>query len=181
MADLRDEARGLYHAGRYDEAYARYGILAEQGDTEAQLILGRMLAEGLGAERDSVASENWYRCAARKGLPEAQHRLGYLAYQRHDYSYREAASQGYLPALWRLAWLYRQGKGVPLDINKAYALFDQAAKAGHVFAQRDLALLLLRGKRGFLEVFRGLMLLARCILDGIKVAWKADPDEKMKV
>jgi len=186
MADLRDEAKGLYHAGRYKEACARYHILAEQGDIQAQLMLGGMLAEGLGTERDSAESEKWYKCAAQNGAPEAQHHLGYLSYQSQDYSsahnwYREAASQGYLPALWRLAWLYRQGKGVPLDNSRAYALFDQAAKAGHVFSKRDLALMLLRGHRGFLEVFRGLALLVRCILDGIQVVWKSDSNEKMKV
>lgn len=186
MANNQDEASRLYQAGKYREAFDRYQDLAERGSAKAQLVLAGMLADGTGTTCNLAESESWYKRAAEAGLPEAQYRLGYVYYQRKDYSdalncYQKAASQGYLPALWRLAWLYREGKGVTANNAKAYELFDEAAKRGHVFAKRDLALMLLRGHKGFTKVFKGIAVLFGCIVDGIKLAFKSDSDDRLRI
>lgn len=131
-------------------------------------------------------TENGYEKAAEDGVAQAQHHLGYICYQRNDFSsayswYQKAALQGYLPACWRLAWLYKLGKGVVVNYDKAYELFDDAAKRGHLFAKRDLALMLIQGHRGHAHVFRGIGLLFRCILDAIHAAWNSDSDDRFKV
>ena len=77
--------------------------------------------------------------------------------------------------------MYRRGKGVQRDTTKAYELFDQAAKGGHIFAKRDFALMLLYGHQGFAQIFSGMALLFRCLLDGISAASKSDPDDQMKI
>lgn len=63
--------------------------------------------------------------------------------------YREAvnrlqplAQQGDREALYRLAGLYRSGKGVDRDLEKATELYHRAASAGHADAQFSLALLI---------------------------------------
>lgn len=186
MGGLLDEAASLYQAQRYGEAFVRYQTLAEQGNAQAQLILAGMLADGIGTVPDRDKSEILYERAAQNGSPQAQHHLGYICYQRNDYSgacswYQSSASHGYLPALWRLAWLYRQGKGVLRDDSRAYELYEQAAHGGHVFAKRDLALMLLKGHKGIAQAFRGLALLFECIFDGIRIASRSDRDERLRV
>jgi TPR repeat protein len=186
MPILEDEASDLYQAGKYEAAFHKYQALAEQGNTRAQLILAGMLAEGIGTPLDKVKSKGWYRRAAHNGSAEAQHHLGYLCFQNKDYLgatnwYRKAAAFGYLPALWRLAWLYKKGKGVPLDPAKAYELFEEAAQRGHVFAKRDLAVMLVSGHKGFRHVLGGIALLFRYTVDGIKAASQLGSHENTKI
>ena len=186
MPNLEDEASDLYRAGKYEASFHTYYTLAEQGNTRGQLILAGMLGEGIGTALDKEKSKGWYRRAAHNGSAEAQHHLGFICFQSKDYSgandwYQKAAAQGYLPALWRLAWLHKKGKGVPLDPAKAYELFDEAAQRGHVFAKRDLALMLLSGHKGVRNVLKGMALLFTCTLDGIRAASSSNSDEKIKI
>ena len=49
---------------------------AEQGDADAQYILGSRFATGDCVEKNEVKAAKWYRKAAEQGYPEAQLRLG---------------------------------------------------------------------------------------------------------
>ncbi|MDH5670027.1 MAG: sel1 repeat family protein [Nitrospira sp.] len=182
----QDVASDLYQAGKYQEAFERYRDLAEQGSATSQLALAGMLAEGLGTTRNLEESEIWYGRAAAAGLSEAQYRLGYVHFHRKEYDgalvyYEKAASQGHLQALWRLAWLYREGKGVSVDSSRAYELFCEAAKRGHIFAKRDMALMLLRGHKGVAKVVEGIIVLIGCVVDGVKLAWISDSDDRLRI
>lgn len=80
-------------------------------------------------------------------------------------------------ALYDLGVLYRRGLGVPKQPHKARPLFERAAALGNVFAQRDLAFLLLCGHGGFRQRFQGLALLR----SSIKELWRVhaqDPDSQ---
>ena len=50
--------------------------LAEQGDANAQALLGRMYEEGVGVKQDNVKAVKWYSRAAEQGIAEAQFNLG---------------------------------------------------------------------------------------------------------
>ena len=50
--------------------------LAEQGDANAQALLGKMYEEGVGVKQDNVKAVKWYRRAAEQGNAEAQSMLG---------------------------------------------------------------------------------------------------------
>ena len=41
--------------------------LAEEGDENAQFLLGRMYEQGTGVKRDEVEAVKWYRKAAARG------------------------------------------------------------------------------------------------------------------
>ncbi|MGA9442588.1 MAG: tetratricopeptide repeat protein, partial [Methyloceanibacter sp.] len=51
---------------------------AEQGDPEAQFMLGRMYQEGRGVIQDHAEAVKWYRLSADKGQPFAQNNLGVM-------------------------------------------------------------------------------------------------------
>ena len=64
-------------------------------------------------------------------------------------NYTQAVSEWQLPAengdadaLFNLAQAYRLGRGVPADINRARALYEEAAQRGHVKAADNFGLLL---------------------------------------
>ena len=54
--------------------------LAEQGDANAQALLGRMYEEGVGVKQDNVKAVKWYSRAAEQGIAEAQFNLGVMYY-----------------------------------------------------------------------------------------------------
>ena len=94
---------------------------AEQGDVEAQSLLGVLYDRGKGVEQNHAEANKWYRLAAEQGLAWAQFNLG-VSYskgegvkQNHTEAakwYRLAAEQGDVEAQFNLGDLYSDGEGV---------------------------------------------------------------------
>ena len=51
---------------------------AEQGDPDAQSILGLMYANGEGVLKDDTEAVRWYRLAADQGVALTQYNLGHM-------------------------------------------------------------------------------------------------------
>ncbi|BBF13007.1 hypothetical protein NTHiID20_04930 [Haemophilus influenzae] len=64
--------------GDYQTTFKFLLPLAEQGNAQAQLMLGSMYANGLGVKQDDVEAVKWYRKAADQGVANAQAMLGFL-------------------------------------------------------------------------------------------------------
>ncbi|HHF0414735.1 TPA: tetratricopeptide repeat protein [Haemophilus influenzae] len=64
--------------GDYQTTFKFLLPLAEQGNAQAQLMLGSMYANGLGVKQDDVEAVKWYRKAAEQGVANAQAMLGFL-------------------------------------------------------------------------------------------------------
>lgn len=119
---------------------------AEDGDTSAQLQLGRLYHEGLGVPQDPGLAAAWFVKAAELGNAEAQVTLGALDESRggtQNYRsaavwYSKAAEQGSEPAQLRLAFLYAWGLGVPRDAAQAAGWYSKAAAQGNAEAQQAL-------------------------------------------
>jgi TPR repeat protein len=73
-----DFQRGLtaHKSGDYATALREWTPLAEQGDTSAQIILGRMYFQGQGVSQDYKTAAKWFRLAAEQGDETAQYNLG---------------------------------------------------------------------------------------------------------
>ncbi|HEU4617910.1 MAG TPA: caspase family protein, partial [Gammaproteobacteria bacterium] len=94
----------------YDRADYRSALnvwlpTAEQGDAEAQTMVGEIYERGLGAEPNYEAAAEWYKKAADQGYARAEFDLGTLYEQGHG-----------VPAnrLEALNW-YRKAWGLPED------------------------------------------------------------------
>ena len=90
-------------AGNYSAAYSQYLQKANEGDTQAQNIIGNLYLLGLGVEENKHRAARWYLKAALKGNVEAQINLG----------------QSYL-----------NGQGLPRRPLKAMGWFHLARQAG---------------------------------------------------
>ena len=97
---------------------SKFRQLAEQGDTDAQLLLGLMYAGGHGVPQNTVEAVKWYRMAAEQGDAEAQYNLGFM---------------------------YDEGRGVPENDEEAAKWYQRAAEQGNADAQYGLAFLQLQG------------------------------------
>lgn len=87
--------------------------LAEQGDVEAQFVLGVMYENGKGVARNYAEALKWYRRAAEQGDAWAQGKMGLM---------------------------YARGRGVPQNLVTAYMWSNLAAAQGIEIAtkHRDL-------------------------------------------
>ncbi len=128
---------------------------AEQGDAEAQYLLGEAYYFGQGVEEDleegvdrwTKAVDRWTK-AAEQGHADAQYRLGEAYYfgqgveqdpeEAVDW-WTKAAEQGHAEAQYELGEAYHFGEGVEQDHAEAVRWWTKAADQGHADAGEILA------------------------------------------
>jgi hypothetical protein len=103
----------------YETALSEWRPLAEQGNAEAQNMLGYMYRYGQGLAQDFELARHWYRRAADLGNAMAQNNLGAM---------------------------YRQGLGIPKDYHQAFRWFLRAAEQGDGGAQNHVGLMYYKGE-----------------------------------
>ena len=110
--------------------------LADQGDADAQIMLGIMYQAGHGVPKDDAQAGEWFRLAADQGHARAQTSLGTMYASGHgvpqDYAqavewFRLAADQGNAWAQIMLGIMYQAGDGVPQDYVEAHKWFNLSA------------------------------------------------------
>ena len=104
----------------------QYRKAADQGDADAQVLLGDMYKSGNGVALDLTEAAKWYRKAADQGDASAQILLGDMYYRGDGVEldlteaagwYRKSASQGNADAQVSLGLMYYEEKGVALDLT----------------------------------------------------------------
>jgi len=145
-----DAGRDAYEAGDYATALENWRPLAEQGDANAQGVLGFMYAKGQGVLQDYAEAVRWFRLAAEQGdNTPAQGALGFMYANGRgvpqDYAeavrwYRMAAEQGDAFAQGVLGFMYSNGQGVLQDIVLAHMWFNIASANGYEKATQNRAL-----------------------------------------
>ena len=144
-----EDASAAYLRGDYVTAHRLSHPLAEQGDMNAQSLLGAIYHDGLGVPQDYAEAARWFRLAADQGHATAQFNLG-LMYNNgqgvpQDYAeavrwYRLAADQDIASAQSNLGFMYNNGQGVPQDYVRAHMWWNLSAAQGNEkgLVNRDL-------------------------------------------
>jgi hypothetical protein len=78
-------------------------LLAEEGNADAQSILGAMYRKGRGVPQDETEAVKWFRKAAEQGNADAQYNLGVM------YANGDAVPQDYVQAHMWLSLTAAQG------------------------------------------------------------------------
>ncbi len=113
---------------------------ARQGVLEAQTLLGQILLDGNGIERDPPLARIWFSLAAERGDVMARNMLGRCLEQgwggaveleNAAANYRMAAAAGLDWGMYNYAGLLATGRGVARDQQQAFALYLKAAGMGH--------------------------------------------------
>src|SRR5690242_18246689 len=71
-------AAGAYERKDFATALAIWRPLAEQGNAEAETLLGAMYWQGEGVLRDHKQAAYWYLRAAQRGYARAQNDIGFM-------------------------------------------------------------------------------------------------------
>jgi TPR repeat protein len=132
------------------ETFQLYKAAADGGDAHGLLQLGHCYMKGEGVRVNKRRARDLYREAADKGLPEAMFVFGAFCQEeqcqgekKEDIQYLTAAAKkGYAPAQYLLGRSYLIGKGVDIDVVKAFELMKLAADQGVLSAQIHLGQLL---------------------------------------
>ena len=106
------EAWQAYYKGDFAKAEALAKPGAEQGDSDAQYLMGILAAEGDTGPRDDAAAVGWFRKSADQGNLDAEDSLGYA---------------------------YDFGLGVPKDKEQARLWYGRAAIKGTINARNNIA------------------------------------------
>lgn len=131
-------------------AWEWYGRAAKQGHVDAMYNLGHYCKVGRVSAPDFKAAARWYRMAAKRGHAGAWNSLGYLYFVggnglrknlrvAHN-CFAEAAKQRDPGGMYNVGLAYLKGESVPKSKRRALLWLRRAAKAGHVGANRLLAI-----------------------------------------
>ena len=137
-ADLGQGRRALV-AGHYAAALSELRPLAQQGNVEACLLLGRMAENGWGMPRSDITAWRWYKAAADRGEPQALLRAGQFA---------------------------ELGRGIPLDRRLAFGLYKRAAEAGNAEARGRMGEMALDGRGVKANAVEGMLWLRQAAAGG---------------
>jgi len=110
-AGLWEDGYADYQRKDYVNAVAKWQIVADSGDREAQSLLGLMHFTGQGTPQSYPKAIVWLRRAAAQGEPKAQYKLGSM---------------------------YANGQGFTRDHQKAAMWFLIAETAGHLESSKAL-------------------------------------------
>lgn len=111
---ILNEGDILLREKKYTQAFKKYLLAAEQGNSYGQNNLGLMYKNGYGVESDYIEAVKWYRRAAEQGNLYGQYNLGLM---------------------------YQYGYGVEMDCKKALYWYGKAAEQGNwgaVIAKSEL-------------------------------------------
>lgn len=146
--------QGLGGAVDMNSAQKWYSISAEQAEPIAQYQLGHLYQMGwLDKAPDYELAKKWYQSSQAQFAPSAV-ALGFI-YDTVDDNYAQAASayqiavnQNNAYGLLDLGLIYEQGKGIPVDYQKAKDFYEKAAALGQSEAMVQLAGLYFNGLAG---------------------------------
>ncbi|MDR0895748.1 MAG: sel1 repeat family protein [Prevotellaceae bacterium] len=139
-AAAQNEVGAWYYRGKhvkqnYAEAAQWWARSAKQGNARAIGNLGMCYETGHGVKRDSLRAVGLYNRSIKEGND--------MLFQQN----LQLADRGQTFYCVYIANCYKNGIGTKKDLNKAAGYFVKAARKGSVDAQRDLAMLLLNGKK----------------------------------
>jgi TPR repeat protein len=129
-----------------DSQFEAFLKAANEGNAQAQLLVGLSYKGGRGTSKDLTEAARWYRRAAVQGNSAAQYFLGVMYAEGEGVPknnaeavkwYRLAADQGYANAQHDLGLVYANGAGVPKNDAEAYFWWNLSAAQGNEYAKTN--------------------------------------------
>lgn len=130
-----------------NKAFSLFLKSAEQGNPEAQNMVGMCYVSGKGVTKDLSEAVKWWSKASEAGNANAQASIG-VCYERgqgvpQDYKealkwYTKSAEQGNAFAQGSLGVMYFKGNGVPQDYNESIKWFTKGAEQGNESCKENL-------------------------------------------
>jgi len=169
------DASAAYSENKLYLAFDLYSQLADAGHVESQIFLAWMLSQGIGCTKSEAQAAVYYERAAALGNPLGCFYFGrWLTrageHQRAYGFYLRGAESKHLPSMFRVGYSLARGRGVAVDLLRAYDILKTAAVQGHAFALREMAVQDLRGGRGPLWIPVGILEFVAAFFWGVAVS-----------
>ena len=144
----------LYRRGKLEDLEEIKGLVtitAKEGDAGAMYRLGRMYRDGKGVEKDLDKAIEWMRKATEKN-PVCKNEFIDVLWRRSNSedlrelrsSIEEGVAEEDLNALQWFSRMYRDGKGVEKDLDKAIDLMRKVADKKYGWSRNELIDMLLK-------------------------------------
>jgi TPR repeat protein len=154
-AQSADTLAGMqaYNNGDYTTAYRFLREAADTGDPEALVNLGYLYARGHGVRTNQAEAMRLYELSARAGSSEGMNAIGFeyrygtgvpIDPKRAAYWFCEGVLRGNPRSMNNLGIMLVSGD-VPIDVEEARNLWEQASRLNHPNAMNNLALSYLDG------------------------------------
>lgn len=143
------EALTAYKINRYEQAFAEFSYLADEGDATAYYYLGKMYAQGQGVPKDAAMAVEYYKKAESAYNIDAAYELAQILLDEvEDASdpkfemglryLKRAAYAGQADALYQLGEMFASGKKVEKSYQNSFGYYLMSALRGHAAAQYKL-------------------------------------------
>jgi len=125
-----------------------YEAAMEQGSVDATIRLAQIYEKGeLGVKVNKDQALSLYQTADND--EEAMNSIGSILYEKGQYKraaefFRKSVVKGNPTGLNNLGTCYELGRGVPVNVNKAYEFYEEASKKGNAQAMSNLGYLLFK-------------------------------------
>jgi len=125
------------------------------------------------------------KALVNRGSVRGSHELGRGYFELKDYkkaedAFRIGATKNYAPSIQMLGLMFAKGIGVEKDLDEARALLERASRLGHAFAKRGLGEVLVRGKYGAFQMFRGMWLIVISVMSVIAISLHDQNDDRLR-
>jgi TPR repeat protein len=170
--------------GKFAEAIELFLTASNEQNYLSQWHLAECYEKGPVNVRNLKVAQNWYEKAALSENLWFAHSLARF-FERTGQPNKafelvsQLAAKGYQPSIFRLGRYYEVGHGTPIDHKEALRLIEVAASMGHVFAQRAIAMKMMRGEYGVLQIPLGALKFLDVLLKIIAIGAKDPWDPKM--
>jgi len=153
-ADM-DACKAAVQAQDHEAALAQCRAPADEGQADAQYVMGVLYDNGLGVDKDAEAASAWFVKAADQDQVQAMFMLGVMNMRgeggQKDAAaaakwWRRAAEAGDAPSQFNLAMLTARGEGVEKDVDAAARLYRISADQGFPMAQVNLGIAYAKGE-----------------------------------
>ena len=175
QAERLRAALAAYESGHINLAFDLYKSLADEGQADSQIFIAWMLTQGIGCAKDEAKAADYYERAALLGNPTGNFYFGRWLTKTGEHTraygfYSQGMQSNHLPSIFRVGYSLARGKGVSIDLRRAYDVLNAAAMQGHAHAIREMAIQDLRGGRGLLWMPIGLVEFVFALCWGVAVA-----------
>lgn len=168
---------------RYEQAFAEFSYLADEGDATAAYYLGKMYAQGLGVEKDDQRAIEYYQKAESAYNIDAAYELAEIlladAQNKDDERFemglkylKRAAYAGQADALNQLGEFYEKGDWVTKDYKNAFGFYLMGALKGNAKAQYNVSRLYFLGLGTPRDHENGIKWMSRSARQGYVLAQK---------
>lgn len=168
-------AFAAYKRGQLYLAFDLYKQLADSGHAESQVFIAWMLSQGIGCSTSEAQAAAYYELAAALGHPVGSFHFGRWLTKAGEHKkangfYLRGMQGQHLPSMFRVGYSLARGKGIDVDLRRAYEVLKTASMQGHAYALREMAILDTRGGRGLLWVPIGLVEFVVALFWGVAVS-----------